>query len=210
MLEGLFQPMHLLIIFGIALLVFGPKKLPELGKGIGEGIRGFKSAIKAEEEKPASTTTTGPDDQSVTKGWIVGLGTEILFILLLGLLVLGPKQLHTLLGHVARAKAQFEEASRGFKSQIAAELDAVHQDGETDASRKLDGEPWSILGIGTVNSLVRLTQEESVHDAGNENERIRDIFLKTIENSCFPQGDFGGNQGPVDRLHPICLQLLGR
>ena len=44
MFEGLFQPMHLLIIFGIALLVFGPKKLPELGKGIGEGIRGFKAA----------------------------------------------------------------------------------------------------------------------------------------------------------------------
>ena len=58
MLEGLFQPTHLLIIFAIALLVFGPKKLPELGKGIGEGIRGFKSAIKAEEEKTASTTTT--------------------------------------------------------------------------------------------------------------------------------------------------------
>ncbi len=46
MLDGLFQPMHLLVIFGIALLVFGPKKLPELGKGIGEGIRGFKSAMK--------------------------------------------------------------------------------------------------------------------------------------------------------------------
>ena len=44
--------MHLLIIFGIALLVFGPKKRPELGKGIGEGIRGFKSAMK-DEEKPA-------------------------------------------------------------------------------------------------------------------------------------------------------------
>jgi sec-independent protein translocase protein TatA len=43
------------VIFGIALLVFGPKKLPELGKGIGEGIRGFKSAMKEkEEEKPAS------------------------------------------------------------------------------------------------------------------------------------------------------------
>jgi sec-independent protein translocase protein TatA len=52
MFEGLFQPMHLLVIFGVALLVFGPKKLPELGKGIGEGIRGFKSAMK-EEEKPA-------------------------------------------------------------------------------------------------------------------------------------------------------------
>ena len=52
MFEGLFQPMHLLIIFGIALLVFGPKKLPELGKGIGEGIRGFKAAIRAEEAQP--------------------------------------------------------------------------------------------------------------------------------------------------------------
>lgn len=51
MFEGLLQPMHLLVIFGIALLVFGPRKLPELGKGIGEGIRGFKSAMK-EEEKP--------------------------------------------------------------------------------------------------------------------------------------------------------------
>ena len=56
MFEGLFQPMHLLVIFGIALLVFGPKKLPELGKGIGEGIRGFKSAMK-EEEKPANVKT---------------------------------------------------------------------------------------------------------------------------------------------------------
>jgi sec-independent protein translocase protein TatA len=55
MFEGLFQPMHLLVIFGIALLVFGPRKLPELGKGIGEGIRGFKSAIKAEDEKPVIT-----------------------------------------------------------------------------------------------------------------------------------------------------------
>jgi Sec-independent protein translocase protein TatA len=70
----------------------------------------------------------------------VGLSTEILFILMLGLLVLGPKHLHTLLGHVARAKAQFEEASRGFKSQLAAELDAVHQDEETDASRGLGGD----------------------------------------------------------------------
>jgi sec-independent protein translocase protein TatA len=52
MIEGLFQPMHLLVIFGIALLVFGPKKLPELGKGIGDGIRGFKSAMKDQEEGP--------------------------------------------------------------------------------------------------------------------------------------------------------------
>ena len=50
MFEGLFQPMHLLVIVGIALLVFGPKKLPELGKGIGEGIHGFKAAISDEGE----------------------------------------------------------------------------------------------------------------------------------------------------------------
>jgi sec-independent protein translocase protein TatA len=54
MIEGLFQPMHLLVIFGIALLVFGPKKLPELGKGIGEGIRGFKAAMTPKEENPAN------------------------------------------------------------------------------------------------------------------------------------------------------------
>jgi sec-independent protein translocase protein TatA len=53
MFEGLFQPMHLLIIAGIALLVFGPKKLPELGKGMGEGIRGFKAAMQGKEELPA-------------------------------------------------------------------------------------------------------------------------------------------------------------
>jgi sec-independent protein translocase protein TatA len=66
MFEGLFQPMHLLVIFGIALLVFGPKKLPELGKGFGEGIRGFKAAMK-DEENTVSTTATAANDQSLTK-----------------------------------------------------------------------------------------------------------------------------------------------
>ena len=46
MLEGLFQPMHLLVILFIALLVFGPKKLPELGRGLGDGIRSFKDSMK--------------------------------------------------------------------------------------------------------------------------------------------------------------------
>ena len=70
----------------------------------------------------------------------MGLSTEILFILMLGLLVLGPTQMHRLLGHVARAKAQFEEASRGLKSQLAAELDATDREGETDASPELAGD----------------------------------------------------------------------
>ena len=59
MLEGIFQPMHLLFIFGVALLVFGPKKLPELGKGIGEGIRGLRSAMK-EHEAPSDKITNPP------------------------------------------------------------------------------------------------------------------------------------------------------
>ena len=62
MFDGLFQPMHLLVIFGIALLVFGPRKLPELGKGIGEGIRGFKMAIQKEDEKPTTTTVADSGD----------------------------------------------------------------------------------------------------------------------------------------------------
>jgi sec-independent protein translocase protein TatA len=54
MFEGLFQPTHLLIIAAIALLIFGPKKLPEFGKGLGEGIRGFKAAMQEKDATPAA------------------------------------------------------------------------------------------------------------------------------------------------------------
>jgi sec-independent protein translocase protein TatA len=49
MIEGLLQPMHLLLILGIALIIFGPSKLPELGKALGESIKGFKSAMQGDE-----------------------------------------------------------------------------------------------------------------------------------------------------------------
>jgi sec-independent protein translocase protein TatA len=65
MLEGLFQPMHLLIIFFIALLVFGPRKLPELGKGLGEGIRALKEGMK---DSPAQASTTDQAKNTETKG----------------------------------------------------------------------------------------------------------------------------------------------
>jgi sec-independent protein translocase protein TatA len=45
--EGLLQPMHLLFIFLIVLIVFGPGKLPELGKGLGKGIKEFKDALRS-------------------------------------------------------------------------------------------------------------------------------------------------------------------
>jgi len=63
MLEGLFQPMHLLVIFFIALLVFGPKKLPELGKGLGEGIRALKDGMKDQ----TTDASKSPSNADATK-----------------------------------------------------------------------------------------------------------------------------------------------
>ena len=70
----------------------------------------------------------------------MGFGTEILFILMLGLVVLGPKRLHAMLGHVARAKAELENATRGLKSQLVAELDVAPGAGKSDCSHVLLGE----------------------------------------------------------------------
>jgi Sec-independent protein translocase protein TatA len=50
----------------------------------------------------------------------VGFGTELLFMLMLGLVVLGPKRLHAVLGHAARAQAELENATHGIKSELAA------------------------------------------------------------------------------------------
>jgi sec-independent protein translocase protein TatA len=61
MFEGLLQPTHLLVIFGIAFLVLGPKKLPELGKGIGEGIRGLRSELKERGDSSSRITTPSHD-----------------------------------------------------------------------------------------------------------------------------------------------------
>ncbi len=46
MIEDLLQPRHLLIILAVALIFFGPQKLPELGKGLAEGIRNFRKSVK--------------------------------------------------------------------------------------------------------------------------------------------------------------------
>jgi sec-independent protein translocase protein TatA len=45
---------ELLIILGIAVLLFGGRKIPEVAKGLGEGIRNFKNALKTEDAKPAT------------------------------------------------------------------------------------------------------------------------------------------------------------
>ena len=61
MFEGLFQPVHLLLIVGIALLCFGPSKFADLGKGLGDGIRNFKSAVK---QSDVTAESAGSKDKS--------------------------------------------------------------------------------------------------------------------------------------------------
>jgi sec-independent protein translocase protein TatA len=57
---------ELLVIFVIALLIFGPRKIGELGKSLGEGIRGFKSALSGEPkpEPPKEEPKQEPVDNS--------------------------------------------------------------------------------------------------------------------------------------------------
>ena len=66
----LLSPTHLLIIFLVAILLFGSRRLPELGKGIGEGFRALKDGMK---DKPAddqaSKSSVAPaSNNSETKG----------------------------------------------------------------------------------------------------------------------------------------------
>ena len=65
MLEGLLQPSHLLIILVVALFIFGPKKLPELGQGLGKGIRSFRDSMKAATEEPEKTDTTASSSKPI-------------------------------------------------------------------------------------------------------------------------------------------------
>ncbi|HUI66903.1 MAG TPA: twin-arginine translocase TatA/TatE family subunit [Nitrospirota bacterium] len=50
MFEGLFRPMHLLLILFIVLIIFGPGRLPEIGEGLGKSIRSFKKAMTEKDD----------------------------------------------------------------------------------------------------------------------------------------------------------------
>lgn len=52
MLEGLVSPMHLLVILVVALVVLGPKRLPEAGRGLGAAMRGFRESLTAPSDEP--------------------------------------------------------------------------------------------------------------------------------------------------------------
>jgi sec-independent protein translocase protein TatA len=76
---GLENPLHIAIVLVVVLLVFGAKRLPEMGKGLGEGMRGFKSALSGEshhepasklqqlaaaEERPAAVTSSTSEERT--------------------------------------------------------------------------------------------------------------------------------------------------
>src|ERR1700732_673403 len=53
---GALQPAHLIVVLVIVLLIFGPGKLPELGRAMGDGIRELKKATGGDEHKDGATT----------------------------------------------------------------------------------------------------------------------------------------------------------
>jgi sec-independent protein translocase protein TatA len=70
MLSGLESPLHLLVVLVIAMLVLGPKKLPEMGRSLGAGIRQFKGSIEgkdqpADQPAPAIAEVTKTDQNEV-------------------------------------------------------------------------------------------------------------------------------------------------
>jgi sec-independent protein translocase protein TatA len=66
MFEGLFRPMHLLLILIIVLIIFGPGRLPEIGAGLGKSIRSFKKAMSEKDDQV--TDTKSIDQKDETKG----------------------------------------------------------------------------------------------------------------------------------------------
>jgi sec-independent protein translocase protein TatA len=73
---GLDNPLHIALVLIVVLMVFGAKRLPEMGKGLGEGMRGFKQAISGEaptqpqislakvEEQPVAAPQTTTEQQT--------------------------------------------------------------------------------------------------------------------------------------------------
>ncbi len=79
---GLSNPLHIVILLVLLLLVFGAKRLPEMGKSIGSGLRGFRDSLESEPshvaqlstsaERPVATPAAEPADERVAPPVAVG------------------------------------------------------------------------------------------------------------------------------------------
>lgn len=65
--DNIFQPTHLLLVLVVALLVLGPKRLPEAGRAIGAGIRDFRSAMTGEQREPHDELVTQASSVEATQ-----------------------------------------------------------------------------------------------------------------------------------------------
>ena len=78
MFEGLFRPQHLLVILGVAFFLFGGKKLPELGKGLGEGIKNFRDTMRqVTNETPKRRKKRKSPLKRTSASSYPGMGTEL-------------------------------------------------------------------------------------------------------------------------------------
>lgn len=61
-MDGIFQPTHIILILVAALIIFGPKRLPDIGKSLGKGIKEFKGALThtGDDDAPVTTTVVTP------------------------------------------------------------------------------------------------------------------------------------------------------
>ena len=70
------SPIQIIIVLAIALLIFGPKRLPGMGRDLGRGIRDFKSGITGEDDRPVATQTHVPaEDEPTAEQLIAGSST---------------------------------------------------------------------------------------------------------------------------------------
>jgi sec-independent protein translocase protein TatA len=65
-MAGLDNPLHIAMLLVVVLLVFGAKRLPEMGKSLGEGLRGFKDSVSGESHAPAMLTELHSDESTQT------------------------------------------------------------------------------------------------------------------------------------------------
>jgi sec-independent protein translocase protein TatA len=69
MIENILNPTHLLLILAVALIVLGPKRLPEAGRGLGSAIRGFKDSLSTiESGKEQAPIQSSPEPDSTARG----------------------------------------------------------------------------------------------------------------------------------------------
>jgi sec-independent protein translocase protein TatA len=64
MFTGLLQPTHLIILLGVALIFLGPKRLPDAGRALGQGLREFKSSIGHEGQPPLPEAAATEDEET--------------------------------------------------------------------------------------------------------------------------------------------------